>query len=213
MRCLLGLCLIAGSIGACTKEQPGTGSPEAPPTMREADYPGELAATLSGPDFLARQRLKGSARGREFGGEVVLQKQGETLTLIGLTPFGTKAFVARQVGGAVTYQALAPEGALPFPPRFMLLDINRALFIGLPGAPLADGTHQGERAGEAITERWQGGALVERRFARMDGRPGGEIVIAYEGGLRPGEAPPTQRLESGWFGYSIRVETVQWQRL
>lgn len=202
-------------LGACMKEQPGPRDPGggAPAALSDADYPGELAEALPGPDFLARQRLRGSARGREFGGEVVLQKQGDALTLIGLTPFGTKAFVAQQTRGQVTHQIFAPEGKLPFPPRFMLLDVNRSLFLGLPGAPLADGTHRGERGGEAVTERWQGGALLERRFERLDGRPAGALVFTYAGGMRPGEAPPTVRVESGWFGYAITVETLQWQRL
>ncbi|MDC0719210.1 DUF3261 domain-containing protein [Nannocystis bainbridge] len=198
-------------IGACAKGQ-ASGS-AAPPELKDADYPGALATTLAGPDFMARQRLRGTARGREFGGEVVLQKQGDGLTLIGLTPFSTKAFVAKQQGAAVQVDVFAPEGKLPFPPRFMLLDVHRVQFLGLPGAPLADGTHAGEVGEEAVTEVWQGGALLERRFERKDGKPAGTIVVTYEGGMKDGALPARLKLVNGWFGYEIAVETLQWQPL
>ncbi|HEY8375510.1 MAG TPA: DUF3261 domain-containing protein [Nannocystis sp.] len=197
-------------VTACAK---GQASESAPPALTEADYPGELAETLSGPDFMARQRLRGNAHGREIGGEVVLQKQGDTLTLVGLTPFGTKAFVARQQGAEERVEVLSPEGKLPFPPRFMLLDVHRVHFLGLPGAPLPDGTHQGEVGAERVTEVWQDGALQERRFERKDGRPAGAIVVTYEGGMKDGALPPRVRLDNGWFGYTIEVETLVWQPL
>jgi hypothetical protein len=197
-------------LGACSK---GHEAETAPPQLSEADYPGALATSLAGPDFMARQRLRGTARGREIGGEVVLQKQGDALTLVGLTPFATKAFVATQKGAEVKVEVFAPEGKLPFPPRFMLLDVHRVQFLGLPGAPLADGTHRGEVGEETVTEVWQGGALLERRFERKDGEPAGTIVITYEGGMKDGALPPRLKLVNGWFGYEIAVETVQWQPL
>jgi hypothetical protein len=196
-------------LGACAKGQQSS----QPPELTAAAYPGALASTLSGPDFMARQKLRGTARGREIGGEVVLQKQGDALTLVGLTPFGTKAFVARQKGAEETIEVMAPEGKLPFPPHFMLLDVHRVQFLGLPGAPLADGTHAGELGEERVTEVWQGGALLERRFERKDGKPAGTIVITYEGGMKDGTLPSRVRLDNGWFDYQITVETLQWQPL
>ncbi|MFZ6183421.1 DUF3261 domain-containing protein [Nannocystis pusilla] len=207
----IGPVVTAMLLGACAKGQATETAP--PRELAEADYPGALATTLTGPDFMARQRLRGTARGREIGGEVVLQKQGDALTLIGLTPFSTKAFVAKQQGAEVKVDVFAPEGKLPFPPRFMLLDVHRVQFLGLPGAPLADGTHRGEVGEEKVTEVWQGGALLERRFERKDGKPGGEIVVTYEGGMKDGALPSRLRLVNGWFGYEIAVETLQWQPL
>lgn len=198
-------------LGACSKGQQAESAQ--PRSLAEADYPGELARSLPGPDFMARQRLRGTARGREIGGEVVLQKQGDALTLVGLTPFATKAFVARQQGADVQVEVFAPEGKLPFPPRFMLLDVHRVQFLGLPGAPLADGRHEGEVGAERVTEVWQGGALLERRFERKDGKPAGAIVITYEGGMKDGALPNKLRVDNGWFGYQIAVETLQWQPL
>lgn len=209
------IALVLGGMlfGACSRGKDSTTPEAGPANLSEADYPGALAPALSGPDFLARQRLDGKIRDRTIHGEAVLQKQGEALTLIGMTPFGTKAFVAKQQGGQVEHQVFAPEGKLPFPPRFMLLDINRVLFLGLPGAPLADGTHVGQVGDETVTETWQGGALLERRFQRRDGKPAGTIVVTYEGGMRDGKLPERLRLDNQWFGYQIVIDTIQWQPL
>lgn len=212
---VLGHVVGAMVLVGCHRAGATAGAPDGgpPASLTEASYPGALATALTGPDFLARQKLDGSIRDRKIRGEAVVQKQGEGLTLIGLTPFGTKAFVAQQRGGQVESKVMAPEGKLPFPPRFMLLDINRVLYLGLPGAPLADGRHEGTVGEERVVEVWQDGALVERRFSRVDGKPAGEIVIAFEGGMRDGKLPARVRLENGWFGYAIVIDTVQWQAL
>lgn len=210
---VLGHVVAVMSLAGCHRagETAAEGGP--PASLTEASYPGALATTLTGPDFLARQKLDGSIRDKKIRGEAVVQKQGEALTLIGLTPFGTKAFVAQQRGGQVESKVMAPEGKLPFPPRFMLLDINRVLYLGLPGAPLADGIQLGTVGEERVLEVWKDGALLERRFVRVDGKPAGEIVISFEGGMRDGKLPVRVRLENGWFGYSIVIDTVQWQAL
>jgi hypothetical protein len=55
-------------------------------------YPGEFAAAqeLAARDFLTRQALVGRYGEREFHGEVVVQKVGGAMTLIGVTPFGSQ---------------------------------------------------------------------------------------------------------------------------
>jgi hypothetical protein len=187
--------------------------PTRPPDPSQMRYPGELvpAAELAGrPDFLARQSLVGRFGEREIHGEVVVQKLGAGLTLIGLTPFGGKAFVVQQDASGVRGQEIV-AGALPFPPAFMLLDVHRALFMGLPGA--GDGERRGERAGEAVVETWAGGRLRRRSFRRLDGSPRGTITVDYVGGMAGDEPPRTMRLDNGWFGYTVEITTVSWQRL
>lgn len=185
------------------------------PDPSQMRYPGVL---VSGPalaqrgDFMARQSLLGRQGEREIHGEVVVQKQGEALTLIGMTPFGSKAFVIQQDAAGVRSQEVLP-GALPFPAEFMLLDVHRALFMGLSPGTGADGTRRGEREGEAITETWQGGKLMRRSFERLDRRPRGKIEIEYVGGMT-GERPPARiRFKNGWFGYTIEISTVSWQAI
>jgi hypothetical protein len=188
--------------------------PTTPPDPSQMRYPGVLvpAQALAGRgDFLARQTLVGRQGEREIHGEVVVQKRGEALTLIGMTPFGSKGFVIQQDASGVKSQEVL-AGALPFPAEFMLLDVHRALFMGLPEGT-GDGLRKGEREGERITELWQGGKLQRRTFVRRDRRPRGEITIEYVGGMT-GERPPARIVfTNGWFGYTVEINTVSWQPL
>lgn len=178
----------------------------------EDAYPGQLRPISEIPEnFVLRQQLVGTSHGQTFRGETVLQKQGDTLTLIGMSPFGTRAFTLTQVDTDLDYQELLPD-PLPFPARFMLLDIHRTLFVGLAG-PLANGQHTADIAGERVTEDWAQGRLQRRVFSRLDGEPKGQIVVEYEGGYLPGEAPPTVRLNNQWFGYQLEVKTLMFQAI
>lgn len=200
---MLGFLLVA-----CAPKQQGGG----PSQMR---YPGELVPVteLAGRgDFLARQSLLGKLGEREIHGQVVLQKRGAELTLIGMTPFGSKAFVILQDANGVRSQTIM-AGALPFPPEFMLLDVHRALFMGLSEGPGADGERRGKREGEAIVETWQGGKLMRRTYRRLDRRPKGLISIEYVGGMA-GERPPAKIVvDNGWFGYRVEISTISWQKI
>lgn len=196
------LALLLAVAAACS------GAPRTPP-----EYPGVLAAPAAlGADFLARQQVVATYRGRDASFQAVLQKRGDELTLIGLTPFGTRAFLLQQRGAATTFTSYT-DRALPFPPRYILLDIHRVLFMGLGGAPRPDGEHTATRHGEVVTERWAGGRLHERRFRRASGAPAGAIVVRYEGGME-GDVPPRRvTLDNGWFGYALTITTLSHQRL
>lgn len=177
-------------------------------------YPGEMlpAAQLAARgDFLARQSLVGRLGDKVIRGQVVLQKRGAELTLIGLTPFGSKAFVIQQDANGVRAETVM-AGALPFPPAFMLLDAHRALFMGLSDGT-ADGEHRGKRGGEAIVETWAGGRLLRRSFRRLDRRPKGTITIEYVGGMAGEQAPARIIIDNGWFGYWVEISTISWQAI
>lgn len=185
-----------------------------PPDPSQMRYPGEFASVseLEGRgDFLTRQALVGRYGEREFHGEVVVQKVGGAITLIGVTPFGAKAFVVQQDASGVKGQEIF-KGTLPFPPEFMLLDVHRSLFIKLAEGT-GDGTRRGERAGEAISEEWAGGRLLRRTYRRLDRRPKGTITVEYVGGMTGEQPPRVMRLDNGWFGYSVEITTVSWQAL
>ena len=139
-----------------------------PPTPRPEAIPGE---------FTVRQKLvaKSGHGGGSF--EAVLQKKGGTLTMIGLTPYGGRAFLLQQTGGDVQFTKYIPQ-ELPFAPTFILLDVHRVWDAWL-GAPLATGDRLGVVAGEKISERWRDGRLVERRFVQADRGQPGEIVVTY----------------------------------
>jgi hypothetical protein len=200
-------CILAATL-AC-----GCGAVRPAPSGQPPEYPGTLLTpSLYRGDFLRSQKLV-ARYGEQIGSfSAVLQKQGDTLTVIGLTPFGSKAFVIQQVGIEVKFTSYVP-GALPFPPRYVLFDIHRVYFGGLGGGPLPDGAHTVERDGESIREVWKGGRLFERAFTRLAADPPGAMVIRYEGGMAPGASPARIEIDNGWVGYHLSIATLSEERL
>ena len=125
-----------------------------------------------------RQRIDARFGERTMSFSAVLQVDGGVLSLLALTPYGTRAFLIEQVGQSLRFTRYV-DRELPFPPRFILLDVHRALFTGMGhAAPAGDGERSFERDGERITERWRAGKLIERRFERLDRKPAGVIRSA-----------------------------------
>ena len=194
-------------LGAC-------GGRQAPPPDEGGElepYPTVLAPPSSlGGDFAMEQVVTMRHQQGENTFRAVLQKQGDELVLLGLAPHGGRAFVLTQRGTEVTFESFMPR-ELPFPPEYIFHDIHRAWFKDAPGLG-------GELEGERVTERAEGGRVVERRYERLDGRPEGAIVVSYGDGLAPGAPvtaapPPTIELVNGWFGYSATIESSNWQAL
>lgn len=214
--------LLLALASACHREQttePPTGG-DTTAASEPVGYPGELIATADmGKPFLARQKLKGRFGEQEFAFEAVLQLHGGTLTVLGLTPFGTKAFVLKQTGTAVEFEPLI-DREMPFPPEYMLQDIHRAWLwhVRLPWGDARpaqlDGSEASfEVAGERVIERWGNDGLMSRSFVRLDGQPPGEIRVEYTGGQRAGDPAKHVILDNGWFGYRLEIETTDWRWL
>lgn len=198
---LLGLALLF-SAGCARSTAPAV---EYPGTLRN---PGEIAW-----NFFARQTIDAEARDRSGRFDAVLQKNGEELLLLALTPYGSRAFLLRQRGDDVTFERFVRR-ELPFPPRFILLDVHRAFFSGLPNGPRTDGVHEARIDDELVRERWREGRLYERRFRRITGSPAGEILVRYEGGMIPGSALPSRIVfENGWYGYRLTIVTTEYRPL
>ena len=141
--------------------------------------------------------------------EAVLQKTPGTLTLVGLTPYGSRAFLLQQTKGDVQFTKYIPRD-MPFAPTFMLLDIHRVLDRWL-GLPLAAGERSGQVGDETIRERWQDGNLVERTFTSVKSNPPGTITISYAG-YAPGSPLATRiTLRNVRLDYRIDIETVPLQ--
>jgi Protein of unknown function (DUF3261) len=93
------------------------------------DCPGSLRSTaeLEG-DWRIHERIRvrGDRIDESYG--LIVQKNGPRLVLVGLTPFGAKAFSVTQIGLDVwTESKLGP--ALPVPPENVLRDLHRAHFL------------------------------------------------------------------------------------
>lgn len=181
------------------------------PPQRE--YPGTLIApSRSTGNFIRTQHLAARFQNETRSMDAVLQKEGDLLTLIGMTPFGSKAFVLQQKGVEVSFNSYVPF-ELPFPPKYILLDVQRVYFSGVSDGPLADGEHSLERDGERIVETWAGGRLLTRSFTRLSGDPAGAITVVYEGGMAGGTSPKKIEIDNGWVGYKLSIATVQEQKL
>lgn len=192
------------------------GTPRRPPLTEDA-YPGALVDSAALPDgVFLRQRIEARFGGRSASFAAVLQVDGGVLSLLALTPYGTRAFLLEQVGQSVRFTRYV-DRELPFPPRFILVDVHRALFAGLgqpPPSALVEHRHEHthERAfvreGERVTELWREGRLFERRFERLDGEPAGVIRARYPDGVAPGALPARIELDNGWFGYQLSIRTL-----
>jgi hypothetical protein len=177
--------------------------PVTPPTAAELPPPDGIPGT-----FAVRQKL--TATSAKGGGsfEAVLQKQPGTLTLLGLTPYGSRAFVLQQTKDDVQFTKYIPR-ELPFAPTFLLLDIHRVLATWL-GPPLAEGERSGQIGDETIHERWQAGKLIQRTFVSAKAHPPGTITISYTGYGASGIATHIN-LKNARMDYQVAIETVPFQ--
>jgi hypothetical protein len=181
------------------------------PLPDEAGYPGTLADLGRVPgSFMWRQSIAARYGTQSGRFEAVVQKQGDRMLILGLTPMGTRAFLLEQQGTA-TKATIYVDRAMPFPPKYVFLDVHRTYFIGLTPPPAGDGWHEAVRDGETIRELWRGGRLFERHFERLDHHPPGQIVVRYDGGYAPAPVPHPGRivLDNGWFGYQLTIDTLE----
>ena len=191
-------------MGCAHQPAPPPTPPVAPPTAAELPPPDGIPGT-----FAVRQKL--TATSPKGGGsfEAVLQKQPGTLTLLGLTPYGSRAFLLQQTKGDVQFTKYIPR-ELPFAPTFLLLDIHRVLGRWL-GPPLASGERSGQVGDETIRERWQDGNLIERTFTTVKSNPPGTITISYAGTTAGAPFATHITLRNARLDYRIDIDTVPFQ--
>ncbi len=200
--CALALVLLL--TGACRQTPARTFVP--------AEYPGVLRQPEAFAfDGLWRQQV--TARwgdGEVRGFPAVVQKAGTVLTVLGLSPAGTVGFSVVLKQGKVDLVNNMPD-EVPFEPRFILLDVQRAFYPWLDDAreaePRADGRHEGVVDGELVVEHWSKGRLRQRTFSRVSGDPAGEIDIRYVWEDDDGVMPARTVLNNAWFGYELTIET------
>jgi hypothetical protein len=191
--------LVAGIAGGCGASQP------TPPRD-----PGRLhLPSALGADFFTQQHIDARWQNRKGGFDAVLQKRADTLKLLILTPFGSRAFLLEQRGKNVRFQSFIPQ-QLPFPPRYILLDVQR-VFLDRGKAPRPDGRHMIVDGSEQRIETWRGGRLLRRRFRRTGSDDA--IDIEYVGGMKGGTPPTEVRLDNGWFGYSLKIRSLAYRQI
>ena len=98
------------------------------------ECPGPLVPTqqIEG-EFRIRQRVRVQGEDLDWRLELVTQKRGDELVLVGLDAFGAKSFVVTQRGSEVSVER--PRGRLPLAPGNLLRDLHRARFAPAGASP------------------------------------------------------------------------------
>jgi hypothetical protein len=154
--------------------------------------------------FLLRQRIAFETGARAGSFEAAVQSRCGELTIVGLAPFGARAFTLRDRTSGVEIERHLPID-WPFPPDYIVRDVRRTLFVPLPDAAPPSGTRTIEWRGESVDEVWSDGRLVERSFPEGDSA---RERVRYAGGLAPGDVPTTVDITSERHGYRLRVVTL-----
>jgi hypothetical protein len=190
-------------------------------TNAPSEYPGVLhdPSTLA-QNFMVSQSLTiHTVRdGKPVDAELdaVLQKQGDTLLIIGFGPMHVKAFTLTQRGDKIEFaQFMGPQ--LPFSPRNIVVDVHRVYFKRLPAPadPKYTGVLRGTLDGEQVVETWQDGQLRASVFTRpTDPKLKGAIRVELGAGCTPSHCEPeSAKLANEWFAYTLSITNEDYERL
>lgn len=160
-------------------------------------------------DFMAQQEITFSPENGEANSfNAILQKRGNTLTLLALTPFGTRAFSIEQSGDDVRSESYVVQ-PLPVDARVVIADVDRSLFPYFPSPPANDTSRETRFGDVQVSERWTEGRLRERRFDETDTQSPDAIRIEYEYGDAARRLPTQVRLTNPRMHYSLTVVTLE----
>lgn len=186
-----------------------------------AEYPGALRDPKAiAANFFVRQTLTvhTTKDGKPVEAELdaVLQKQGDTLQVVGFGPMNVKAFTLVHKGDRIVFdQFVGPQ--MPFSPRNIVVDIHRVFFMRLPPPTDAKftGVTKGELEGEHVEETWKDGQLRGATFTRPgDPKLKGAIRIQMSEGCTVEHCEPeTAQLRNEWFGYTLSIANEAFERL
>ena len=194
-------------------------------TNAPSEYPGVLhdPKTLT-QNFMVSQSLNIHTMrdGKPVDAELdaVLQKDGDTLLIIGFGPMHVKAFTLTQRGDQIEFvQFMGPQ--LPFSPRNIIVDVHRVYFKRLPppSDPKYSGVQRGTLDDEQVEETWQDGQLRGSIFTRptataSGGALKGAIRVERGPGCAPSHCEPeSATLANEWFGYTLSISNEDYERL
>jgi hypothetical protein len=189
-------------------------------TTDPADYPCVLHDPSTFPhDFMVRQSLTILAQrdGKPIEAQLdaVLQKQRDTLLIVGFGPMNVKAFTLTHRGDRIEFvQFMGPE--LPFSPRNVIVDVHRVFFKRLPAPaePHYAGVVRGELDGERVEETWRDGQLRSTVFTRPGSALRGAIRVELGPGCAPIRCEPESvTLHNEWFGYTLSIASEGYESL
>ncbi len=200
-RTLLAFGLTLGLTGCAGSAPPPSSTPAA------QDYTGPVLDTRSiRKQFLWQQEITARYGALTQSFNAVVQNADGVLTVLGLTPFNTRAFSIEQSGVTFKFHNFIGR-QLPFEPKNILIDIHRTFFVGIPSSPKPDGEHEHIALGERRLDTWRDGKLMWRTYERL-AEPGRKIEINYGAGYAPGTPPDRATFSNGWYGYALEVTTT-----
>lgn len=173
------------------------------------------AATDMPGAFQWRQRVTATWPTGERSFDAVIQRRGDTLMLVGLSPMGQPGFVfTLDAKGSVSVKNHSGQ-ELPFEPAFIFADVQRAFFpwIGFDGQKV-DGESRVTRDGVMVVEHRVAGTLFQRRLTlTAPGCDRASVTVRYNGWEGRHTAPKLVELEHEALGYRLVIETVEEQGL
>jgi hypothetical protein len=197
---------VASLIGVGASGGPACRSPIPFVDERDATTEDSLTTRLDG--FLVRQRIAYQAGERRGSFEAVVQLRCGELTIIGLAPFGARAFTIRDGAAGTSIDTHVPM-EWPFPPMFILSDVQRTYLIPDPDTAPADGTREARWRNERVVETWRHGRLLQRHFETdASAEQPVDSLFEYPDGLALGELPSRVNIASRRFAYRLEVTTL-----
>lgn len=203
------VCGVAFAIVGCFLLSACGGRTVTPELIMEHADPGVLAPVEQMPiEFMMRQTVTATwgEEDDEQSFEAVLQQAAGVLTIVAISPIGQPGFVVTWDGETAGMENHTGR-ELPFPPEFMIADVQRVFYPWL-----SDGETAGEMFGLQIAEVWtDDGVLISRSFTRVDEEQGeSTLVVEFE---EWGDFAPTRASLRSWYGYELTIETYEASRL
>ena len=157
--------------------------------------------------FTLHQQLRFSYAERSGKLESVIQKNCDSLDVVGLGPLNIRIFTLRQIGRGIDYE---PENLDDWPvsPLQILNDIHRIYFYPLMTPAIQDSVQETQVGDVYVSEMWRSGRLRQRILSRPEGQGAMRIRIDYLDGLVRDEAPGVVTLVDELREYRLEVETV-----
>jgi hypothetical protein len=157
--------------------------------------------------MLLRQRVRIESAEPAIGMDVIVQSREDVLTLVGFTPFGTRAFALTQRGLETEVDDVAGR-ILGVNPIWILDVLHRSRFIAPPPAERGARIQRWERDGEAIVHSRGAPGESEIRTYRLassspdPAKTDDRVLVEYSGPSRA-----SVHVLNPWCGYDIRITT------
>ncbi len=186
---------------SCLAAATGCGGASHPHSRHQVSLP--PVAGLGG-DFVWRQRIVARHAKGDMSFGSVLEKRGNHLTLLGLTPFGTRAFLLEQDGARFHFRTFMPQ-RLPFPPEYILTDVHRVFHLS---ASEPQGWHCRLHTKVRTCDYWHGSRLLKRALFHNTSPKRAFVTISYGEGYVSHRPPRHITLVNHEYGYSLDITTL-----